>query len=287
MRRLLITDLDNTLYDWVTFYAQSFRAMAEELAVLLEVPADRIYAEFKAVHQRCGNSEQPFAILELPSVAARFQGLSRDEMLSALAVPLKAFNSSRKRLLQLYPGIFPALEALHAAGVKVVGHTEAVLANSYYRLERLGITPFFTRLYTLADKIAPAYSGPGFKFPAPDFISVVSRDERKPNPRLLLDICAREGVRPDQALYIGDSLVRDVAMAKDAGIFAVWARYGTEFDRTLWDVLVRVTHWTDEDVAREEALRHRHRDVMPDLVADRFDRILPLCGIEHRIPAEA
>ena len=33
--RLLITDLDNTIYDWVTYFAQSFYDMVDEAAKLL------------------------------------------------------------------------------------------------------------------------------------------------------------------------------------------------------------------------------------------------------------
>ena len=66
--KLLITDLDNTLYDWVSFYSQSFSAMAEELSKEINVPLDILLSEYKVIHQRFGNSEKPFATLELPSV---------------------------------------------------------------------------------------------------------------------------------------------------------------------------------------------------------------------------
>ncbi|WP_424032930.1 hypothetical protein [Methylocella sp.] len=33
---------------------------------------------------------------------------------------------------------------------------------------------------------------------------------------MLIDICQREGAEPASAYYLGDSLVRDVAMAKQA-----------------------------------------------------------------------
>jgi phosphoglycolate phosphatase len=46
MKKLLITDLDNTLYDWVSFYAQSFTAMLDELVVILGVPANVLIDEF-------------------------------------------------------------------------------------------------------------------------------------------------------------------------------------------------------------------------------------------------
>jgi FMN phosphatase YigB (HAD superfamily) len=34
-QKLLITDLDNTLYDWVTFFTASFRSMVTELTSML------------------------------------------------------------------------------------------------------------------------------------------------------------------------------------------------------------------------------------------------------------
>jgi FMN phosphatase YigB (HAD superfamily) len=271
--RLVITDLDNTLYDWVTFFATSFTAMADSLAVLLDLPVEQIYSEFKAVHQRYGNSEQPFAALELPSVLRRFPGAGRDELLQALANPLKAFNSARKRNLKLYPTVLSTLQQLRNARVEVVGYSEAVLVNSYYRLQRLDIAQFFRRLYALEDKVRLPSLSPGFVFPSPDFVQLVPRAERKPNPRLLIDICAREQVSLADTLYIGDSLVRDISMAKEAGVCAVWAKYGTRYDRTLWKTLVKVTHWTEEDVAREEELEHRFERVQPDYSIEEFSEI--------------
>jgi len=74
-QKLLISDLDNTLYDWVTFFTASFRSMVSELTVLLQIPESTILDEFKAVHQRYGNSEQTFSILELTSLQRRFADL--------------------------------------------------------------------------------------------------------------------------------------------------------------------------------------------------------------------
>lgn len=285
--RLVITDLDNTLYDWVTFFARSFMAMADELAVVLDLPIDEIYRQFKAIHQHYGNSEQPFAVLELPSVRQRFPGADREEIMQALAGPLRAFNSARKKHLQLYSGVLESLQVLHGEGIVLVGHTEAVLANSYYRLNRLGVAPLYRRLYTLMDKHPVDNDRPGFEFHLPDFLMPIPRGERKPNPKLLLDICRREGVLPSEALYVGDSLTRDIGMAKEAGVRAVWARYGTRFDKGLWAVLVQITHWTDEDVAREEVLRHRYDHVVPDDTIDSFAEVLDIVGLHERVRVAA
>jgi FMN phosphatase YigB (HAD superfamily) len=276
-KKLLITDLDNTLYDWVTFFTSSFRAMVEELTQLLDVDEGQILSEFRAVHQKHGNSEQPFAVLELPSLHKRFPGTSRTEILKAIDPALHRFNSVRKRTLVLYPGVIETLKALNDVGVKVVDHTEAILVNAYWRLRSLQLDEFFSRLYTLQGMNSIHVSDTArWTDPPPHFLSVLPREERKPNPRLLLDICQQEGVEPQNAVYLGDSLVRDIAMATNAGVTAVWARYGTQYDQGHWAYLVRVTHWTDEDVQREKDLKARFGNVHPDFTIDSISELLTI-----------
>ena len=271
--KLVITDLDNTLYDWVTFFAQSFRDMAAELGPILDLPADAILDEFKSVHQRHGNSEHPFAVLELPTVQERFRGATREELLVLLAGPLKAFNSTRKKTLRLYDGVRETLAELQCRNIGLVAHTEAVPANSYYRLERLDIASFFSHLYSLE----PITWAPlNFSFPHPDYLQLVPRSERKPNPRLLRDICGRESVQVDRALYIGDSIARDILMAAEAGVHSVWAKYGNVYEKSLWGQLVRITHWTDDDVRREEDLRARAAEVTLEFIAEGFADLLAI-----------
>jgi FMN phosphatase YigB (HAD superfamily) len=106
-----------------------------------------------------------------------------------------------------------------------------------------------------------------------EFVTVVPREERKPNPRLLSDICQHEGVACTDAYYVGDSLVRDVAMAKEARVTSIWARYGTTYDQNNWTYLVRVTHWTDDDVKREKDLKIRYGGVTPDYTIDSFTEL--------------
>jgi FMN phosphatase YigB (HAD superfamily) len=261
MKRLLITDLDNTLYDWVTFYALSFGRMVDELVVLLSTSRDQLLNEFKVIHQRYENSEQPFAALELPTVLERFPEASRMELANRLAPAFEVFNRSRKQTLHLYAGVAETLRALNDRGIKVVGHTEALAVNAWYRLRTLDVAPLLSRLYALEGKLLPhPVPGREAEHARPDeIVRVIPRSERKPNPRLLLDVCEREDVLPRDACYIGDSLTRDISMAKHAGVTAVWARYGLSYDPTLWDILVRVTHWTPEGCCARGQTEERRR----------------------------
>lgn len=276
--RLLITDLDNTLYDWVTFFSKAFQGMVKELSTLLGVDREVLFDEFKVLHQFCGNSEQPFTALNLPSVQRRFPGASRQQLLQELDGPLHVFNRLRSQHLQLYDSVHETLEVLSAAGVTIVGHTEATAENAFFRLQKLEIGQFFRRLYVLESDYEghPDPARAALLSPPERFIETVPKSERKPNPVLLQDICRREEIDSEEAWYVGDSLTRDVGMARMAGLTSVWARYGTHYDRELWKVLVRITHWSSEDVAREEALRKQFENVQPDYVIDSFQEILSL-----------
>ena len=112
MTRLLITDLDNTLYDWVTYYARSFDRMVDALVELLGVDRPHILSEFKEIHQSYGNSEQPFASLELPSVTKAFPKADRQELARRLAGPFGVFAEARKQSLRLYDGVAETLRDL-------------------------------------------------------------------------------------------------------------------------------------------------------------------------------
>ncbi|HGX9503207.1 TPA: HAD-IA family hydrolase, partial [Escherichia coli] len=107
-----------------------------------------------------------------------------------------------------------------------------------------------------------------------DFVIRLSCAESKPNPKLLEHICSFEGVSVEDAVYIGDSITKDMSMAKAVGVTAVWANYGRQFSPELWKVLVKITHWKDADVEREEQLRKAFSNVRPDYVVNSFSELL-------------
>lgn len=275
--RLLITDLDNTLYDWVSFFAKAFEAMAQELTVILGVDRQTLFEEFKIVHRKYGDSEVPFAVFELPSVQNRFGGTSWKDLKSQLDPALRAFNSARKRELRLYESVENTLEQLTRMGIPIIGYTEALPGNALYRLERLGIRKFFQRLYALDSPIGLPSDPEREPIPIPqDFVERVPRSKRKPNPALLVEICSREQVALQDAWFIGDSLSRDILMARKAGVTAVWAEYGTRYDQSLWGTLVKISHWTDEDVIRDAELRKQAQVTQADFTLHVFSDLLPL-----------
>ena len=86
-----------------------------------------------------------------------------------------------------------------------------------------------------------------------------------------------------QSVYIGDSIARDVMMAKSIGVFAAWAKYGTQNSKHEYSALVRVSHWTKEDVEREARLRKQSASVVPDIVLEHsFSQVLG-CFVDMKV----
>lgn len=272
---LLVTDLDNTLYDWVTSFTTAFYEMVDVAVCILDVDREHLLDELRAVHRRRRNSEEPFALLETGTVRRTMAGLTREEQAERLDEAFHAFNSARKRTLILYPGVMETLERLNEVGVTVVAHTEATVTNAQFRLAKLGIAKFMQRLYALEHAGEP-HPRPARRETICNVPQVIllREDERKPDPRILLDICRNMRATPERTLYVGDSIPSDVGMAKQAGVWAAWAEYGTRFDPACWERLVRVTHWVEEDVKRARASKVRFGDVRPDAVLHSFGDLL-------------
>lgn len=56
--------------------------------------------------------------------------------------------------------------------------------------------------------------------------------------------------------YIGDSLSKDMLMAKQAGILSVWCNYQQKDVVDLYKKLVAISHWTEQDFQREEQYKY-------------------------------
>jgi len=81
----------------------------------------------------------------------------------------------------------------------------------------------------------------------------------------------------ETSTYVGDSLYKDVAMAKDAGVFGVWAEYGEARGQPGYDFLREVSHWTPEDVEKDRLLKAK--DVVADaILREGFFELVPLAN---------
>jgi hypothetical protein len=110
--------------------------------------------------------------------------------------------------------------------------------------------------------------------------------ELKPNPKVLLDIIKAEGVSIDSCAYVGDSLFKDVAMARDVGVLDIFAKYGVSQQKPEYSLLQRVSHWLEDDVLREKEITKKGHNFEPSIVLkDNFCEIFMHCSF-HRFTGE-
>ena len=118
-KRVLITDVDNTLLDWQDLWYQTFSAMIGKVIEISGVDQETLYAECSVIHQKYGTSEYSRLLGELPCL----QKLYGDNVLKMMAPAIDAFRDARRRVLQLYPTVHETLEALKAAEVVIAAFT--------------------------------------------------------------------------------------------------------------------------------------------------------------------
>ena len=125
MIKLLITDLDDTLYSWIGFFIPAFYGMVDELSHILNEEKAVLLKEYKQIHQQKGSVEYPYATLYLPSVINAYPGDTPEELLRKLDPVFHRFNSIRKKRLKLYPHVKEILTQISQLGIKIVGYTES------------------------------------------------------------------------------------------------------------------------------------------------------------------
>lgn len=278
-RRLLVCDLDNTLYDWVSYFVPSFYAMVDAVVDITGCDKEKLLDDFRKVHQIHGNSEQPFALLETDTIKALFRNSPPDFIAATLDPAFHAFNAARKKNLKLHLRVRETLDFLKASDVRLVAHTESKLYGVVDRLNRLDLFHYFSKVYCCERSLSPhphPQIGANWleRFPMEKIVEL-SHHQTKPSPTVLLELCADEGIAPEFTAYVGDSVARDVLMAKRANVFAIWAAYGAQHQPGMYSNLVRISHWTPEEVAREQRLKEEAKNIEPDYIAhDSFAEVL-------------
>lgn len=268
MKRLLITDLDDTLYDWIGFFIPSFCEMADEIASITKINKDTLLSEFKLIHQRYGSVEYPFAALELPSVLDKYSGKSKEEIKEILGEAFHKFNSVRKRSLKLYDGVEETLKQLSDDGIIIIGYTESAQENGFYRLKKLGISQYFKHIYVSESQYQNGIAANE---------KIIKVKTKKPDKDVLLEICKREDCSLEDAVYVGDSMTKDIYMAGLAGITSVWVNYPKE-KNNYYDLLVAITSWTNEDFNREKLIKQEFEKskMKPDYTIHNFKELLKI-----------
>jgi phosphoglycolate phosphatase-like HAD superfamily hydrolase len=256
---VIITDLDNTLYDWFEVWSQSFSAMLNSLTNESGIPKETLIEEIKAIHEKYGTSEYALLIQEIPSLRAKHPG---EDLTKVYAPAVEAYQRARAEHLCLYPRVLETLKLLKGKGCLVVGYTESQLLYTDYRIRTLDLDGLIAYLYSPASHDLPPNLPPDqvnlYPTDSERLKYTVHRatpkDAEKPNPDVLLSIISDIGATKEQAIYVGDSRFKDILMAQQAGVIDVYAAYGvSDKEGEEYQLLRQVTHWKAVAVEKEKS----------------------------------
>ena len=270
MVKLLITDLDDTLYSWLGFYIPVVYSMAKEVAFLTGIDKEKLLDEYKSIHQEKGTVEYPFATIHLQSVKDYYQGKSEKEIKELLRPAFDEFNRVRSEKLHLFPGVRETLQALREKGVRIIGFTDSGELNGFFRLQQLGISDLFEKIYVT-----------NYEYKLPDHVVKDGRIHEakngKPDPELLEQIIEDAGVDKTEVIYVGDSLTKDIYMAYKAGVRSIQCKHPVDFDASdYYQKLVRISSWTKADFEKEAKLKElcENEGITPDFIVSSYIKLL-------------
>lgn len=277
----LITDLDNTLFDWVELWVNCFSAMLDSVVEISDIAKEQLIPEIAAVHQKHGTSEYSFLIEEVPSLKVVLLGRPATEV---FAEAIKAYRVQRRKHLALYPTVAEALLQIKGRGTSIIGYTESMGFYSNYRIRRLGLDGVLDYVFCPEDHELPeGLSAEDLRrYPAEHYQlkytqqHFVPKGSKKPDTTVLTAILTDLRLEKARCVYVGDNLMKDVAMALDCGVEDVWAKYGQAHKRPEYKLLQDVTHWTPEEVEREQKIREREHVIPTHTLESAFSEILQL-----------
>src|ERR1019366_2691949 len=115
---LLVTDVDNTLFDWLGMWHAAFSAMMAEISRISGVAQRDLEPEIRLIHQAHGSVEFAFLLEEMPSL--RRSGISNGELRNVYATSIEAYRLNREERLRPYPGVLDTLRRVRTRGCRIV-----------------------------------------------------------------------------------------------------------------------------------------------------------------------
>ena len=268
MNVLLITDLDNTLYNWVDYFGMSFRGMTHAIAREMKIDEIEFIQGAKQVFKKAGTLEYAFLIQELPFISR----YDEEQLKSFIEISKTVFQIVKSKNLIPYDGVIETFKYLNSVGVTIVAVTNAPIYYGEWRLKELGIAKYIHGILGWEGLEVPKdkhtehirrniYEGI-YKSKHIKYRWAEPKENIKPNPVGYLKIISQLMVSHKNTYILGDSLGKDIAPAIEIGAHSIWAKYGTVFEKKNLDTLINITHWEDSQVKEEYA----KKDIVPEFI---------------------
>ncbi|OPY36376.1 MAG: putative HAD-hydrolase [Methanoregula sp. PtaU1.Bin051] len=216
----VLFDMDNTLFDFVEAQLFACRAILGHTGI-----SDRDEDLFSYFRRTVHGFEHHANIRDFLSDNGAFT-------VRLFAECCAVYEAAKVAAIRPYPGIMHLLESLHKNGIPLAIVTDAPAVNATRRMERAGLSGYFTAL------VSPDQSGAA-----------------KPDPASFLLALECLGTGAEETALVGDNIRRDIAPAQRLGMVTLYAKYGDRY-RSGQDASC-VPDYTAENVAEAGELLYR------------------------------
>ncbi len=205
--RAVLFDIDDTLYSTTAFAALARRRSAEALRRLgVAYPINLLLREIEEIiAEFSSNDERHYHRLLQRLPRRTFEGLNPAVL---IAGAVRAYHET-KTGLSPFPDVLPTLRRLARTDLIRGIITAGLEIKQAEKLLRLGV-------YSLLTPSAVFIS---------DQIGI-----SKPNPKLYQRACDELGIRPEEAVYVGDNPQTDIDPANEVGMVTVLCRRGGKYE---------------------------------------------------------
>jgi putative hydrolase of the HAD superfamily len=196
--KAVLFDLDNTLID---FYKMKSLCCSEAVNSMisagLPISKTRAMKLLFELYEKHGLEYQPIFQEFLKRVMGRID-------YGILASGIVAYRRVRTGILEPYPGVESMLLRLKMDGYRLGIVTDAPRLKAWMRLAAMDIIRYFDFVLTKDD----------------------ARGQEKPSKLPFKKAIRKLGLTPDEILFVGDSVKRDITGANRVGMHSCLARYG-------------------------------------------------------------
>jgi putative hydrolase of the HAD superfamily len=195
--KAVIFDLDNTLLDLMRMKEMCIEASIDAMIDAgLEMPRRKALAMFRKMYYPKIEDQRIFQ-----KFLAKATGKVDPRM---LAYAIIAYRRVKAGFLHPYPGAKMTLIELKNKGLKLAVVSDAPRDQAWLRLATLKLDDFFDTVVTFDDT-----------------------GEKKPSRKPFMKALRALGVKPEDALMVGDWPERDMVGAKKLGMKTAFAKYGS------------------------------------------------------------
>ena len=242
----LITDFDNTLFDWFANWYQAFSCALNYITDNIKnINKEMLIDDIKSIHERCGTTEYLNVFNEI-AINPKYATYDNIEVVCRNATSLR--EDLRHKQLCLFDDVFNTLQCLKNNNFKIIIFTESEAYSTLSRIISLKLDGIVDYVYAPPSRNSEIPIMQKTKFKQLDY-----SEHYKTNPNNLYKIISELKLNKDNCCYLGDNLIKDIEMAKSAGIIDIYAKYGENYlKKKEYQLLKDVTSWTDSMVKKEE-----------------------------------